>query len=162
MATQTQAATHTNAVDAIRAAGVFVLAENVRSLYSGAGNGDDAFGYRRGSGASALCFVFGVNAAYNENAVMSRGAIALDQIAHVEDKRWPGKTRGAIEPALASMLGRGHVEHVSGGFRLTPKGEANARAMLAEMGVNWPTTGDAEKPAKDHAPPLVSFHLTNF
>lgn len=138
---------HTNAVDAIRAAQV-TLSDEARAKYSGAGGaGDDSFEYRRGSGASALCFVFAVNAAYNGNAPMSRAACALDQMAYVESKLWPGKTRGAIEPALASMFGRGYLSHTNGSYTLSEKGMARARLMFADLGLTWPEEQPTEKPA---------------
>lgn len=136
---------HTNAVDAARAAGVSMSDDGKLRYGKAGGNGNDAFNYRKGSGASALSFVFAMNAAYNGNALASRAALALDQTAYVEANVWPGNTRGGIEPALASMAGRGYIENVNGGWRLTQRGLTCARLMLSDCGIAWP---DDETPAE--------------
>lgn len=147
MATQNNIGQHTNAVDAVRAAGVEVSDEG-RRLYSGAGGvGKSPFDYTKGSGADAVCFTFALNGAYNANAMMTRAAVTLDMLAYVEMGLWPGKTRGAAEPQIASMFGRGFVENVNGQYRLTQGGLTRARLMLAALGIVWPDDG-GEKPPK--------------
>ena len=150
MATQNIIGSHTNAVDAVKAANV-TLSDEARRIYSGAGGvGKDAYGYTKGSGASAACFVFALNAAFNDNAALSRASAHLDMMAYVEMGLWPGKTRGAIEPQIASMFGRSYLENANGLYRLNANGLTRARIMLADMGVAWPddTNGKSEKPVK--------------
>lgn len=123
------------------------LSDDVKAKYSGAGGaGDDAFEYRRGSGASAVSFVFACNAAYGENSPLSRAQVYSAQLGCVETKLWPGKTRGGVEPALACMFGRGQIAHVAGGYQLSERGLSLAKAMFADMGIAWPTDGQSEKP----------------
>lgn len=130
------------------AAESLVIADEAKAKYSsGNGNGNDAFNYRRGSGASGLSFVFALNLAFNEGKAQTREALTNAMLAACELKLWPGKARDGIAPALASMHNRGFAEHVSGAWRLTASGESRARLMFADMGLSWPEAETAEAPA---------------
>ncbi len=118
------------------------LSEDTQRKYSGAGGaGDDAFEYRRGSGASAIAYVFALNAAYGDNAPLTKAAVENAQLNVVEAGLWPGKTRGAAAPQIASLYGRSNLVHSAGAYSLSQVGLSRARVMLADMGVAWPAPG---------------------